>query len=235
MKFYKDEVLLLDTNLWGLNFGLISFDGYKSSFEKLVKTDSDNFDDMYVYNTGSYNGFGAVLEVVVRSFKLKDFEKVLRKSNRFVLDKEPSYYRQFIVDGAVEYDYSSKEFCKLRIPLYVFAFRYSLFSETFRTSNFIENIINNKGSFTADVVYKIFGNGEVIFNVNGVRNVLKNCNGAYVVDARKFNQGVYALDGKAKNITSEYDGAFPLLSPGDNSVQLIKGSELVIDWRVREI
>ena len=87
MKIWQNERLLLDTDSYKLNFGILNFDDYKSATEKLIKTDSFGFNDSYVYETGTYEGYSTTLDFFIRDIKRDEFLKFFREGNRLSLPK----------------------------------------------------------------------------------------------------------------------------------------------------
>lgn len=232
MIILKDNTQLLDSKSYKLNLAVKGLNVIKGSKEKLVKTDSDNFNDSYVYRTGNFSGDNVELEFTVRNTKFDEVMKSLFNGNRIIFDSDNNYYREYYVDGHPEYSYYT-DYIHVKIPLYLLAFKYKKNSDSIFITNNTVKTINNIGNVYASPVYKIFGTGEVIFSVNGERNVLKNCSDQYIVICKDKQQNVTDRNGKLKNITSDYNGEFSVLKPGENNIQLIKGNrlEIEVNWR----
>lgn len=233
MILFKDKVRLLDTASLKLNFGLTNVSEYKGSEEKLVITESDNFDDDYVYRPGTYRGDERTIEMVVRNIKLAQVENALNQANRIVLDKEPNFYREFYIKGAIEYRYPHPEYTHLIVPIYIKAYRYGLNSNSVDITNKTARTVTNRGNVPAAPIITIYGQGNVTFSINGEHHNLKACTGHYRIDCRNGKQNVYDEAGNPKNITSDYDGDFPTLNVGNNNVVLITGTRLVVEWEDR--
>lgn len=232
MIVWKDENKLLDTNLYKLNVGVSKFDDYRSSSEKIVKTESISFNDSYVYRTGAYQGYSTVIELSIRRFKLDEVIGHFYNGNRISLKEELNKFREYYIDGEIKYSYLG-EYILVKIPVYFKAGIYALQEFNIKINKTITTNINNLGNMTAEPTYIIKGNGTLTFTVNGVVNKLKNSSKGYIVSCKSGKQNVYNLDGVPKNLTSEYSGVFPTLKVGNNKIQLIDGDslEIKVNWR----
>ena len=233
MIIWENEKRLLDTDDYKLNFGILNFDDYKSATEKLIKSESFSFNDRYVYKPNTYQGYNTVLEVLIRDIKRKEFLSSLRRGNRLSLPKEENVYREYYIDGEVKTTYYSEGYSKLAIPVYFNAFKYSTSKKIFTFQKGLFNTIYNEGDVYAEPVYTIRGNGNLIFSVNGTVHTLRNAQGGYIVNCKNKEQNITDLSGISKNVTSEYNGNFPILETGGNRIQLISGDslEMKVNWR----
>lgn len=231
MKFYYENELLLDTDTYKLNLTLLRFKDYKGSSENFIKTDSNYFNDEYVYRPNTFNGYSSKLEFMVKNHKVEEFERALYRANRLTLPKEQEYYREFYINGAVEYRYVD-DFTVFVIPVYLKAFRYFLNKEVFTITDNRPLVIQNKGNVYAEPIYKINGIGEIVFSVNGERNSIPKLGDGSIIDCRSGKQGIYS-NGKAINVSSDYSSEYSLLKTGENTIQLLKGTKLVVEvnWR----
>lgn len=233
MIIWKDEQRLLDTDQARLTYGVLNFNDYKGASEKVVKTDSISFNDSYVYNTDTFQGYESTLEVLVKNKQRKYFIDTLRKGNRITLPREKGKYREYYINGQIQVTYYLEDVSKLTIPIYFKAFVYENSKNTITLTKGLIKTIVNTGNVYAEPVYKITGNGNLIFAVNGKSHTLKNAVGGYIINCKNKEQDVSDLQGNLKNVTSEYDGDFPTLQVGENKVQLITGDSLTIEvnWR----
>lgn len=232
MKLYYDNQLLLDTDTYKLNLTLLRFEDYKGSSEKFVKTSSNYFNDEYVYRPKTYNGYSSKLEFMVRNIKTEEFENALFKANRLTLPKENGFYREFYISDSIEYRYVD-DFTIYTVPIYLNAFKYFIDSETFNITDNRPVVIRNKGNVYAEPIYTIYGTGEIVFSVNGVRNVIPKLGNGATIDCRSGRQGIVNSNGVAINVSSDYSSEFSVLNTGENTVQLLKGAKLVVkvNWR----
>lgn len=236
MIFFKDDKVLLDTSDYKLNFGILKFDEYKGSSEKLIKSDSFLFDDFYLYRPRTYSGCSCVLEVFLRDFLKSEFLLALRNGNRLSLPRDNGKFREYIVDGNIVVKYYDEGYIYLKIPLYLFAFVYEVNESSYSIEKGLIYDVENRGNVFAEPVFVIKGSGDLIMSVNGRVSKFRNATGGYVVNCRNKLQNVTDLDGNLKNVTSEFDGVFPALDVGVNRVQLISGDSLFIkvNWRFLE-
>lgn len=236
MKIWQNERLLLDTDSYKLNFGILNFDDYKSATEKLIKTDSFGFNDSYVYETGTYEGYSTTLDFFIRDIKRDEFLKFFREGNRLSLPKEQGLYREYYIEGAIKTSYYREGYQKISIPVYFNAFKYSGVTENVILLSGTVKEITNIGDVYAEPIYTVYGNGDLTFSLNGESHILRNAQRGYKIICKNKEQDVTDLDGIPKNITSDYKGNFPILKPGVNRLQLIKGERLVlqVNWRWRD-
>lgn len=236
MIIWKGVQKLIDSSEYGLNLGVLSYDDYKGVTEKLVKTESFAFNDSYVYKPKTYQGYPTNVEFIVRNSKKDIFIKALRDGNRISLPREEGKYREYYIDGAIQTHYYNEDFVKLTVPVYFNAFIYNEKAYYNQFGRGAVNAVNNIGDVHAEAVFTIRGNGDLIFSVNGVVNKLRNAQGGYIVNCKNKEQNVTDLRGEYKNVTSEYTGEFPILTPGHNNVQLISGDSLsvYVNWRWRD-
>lgn len=232
MILFNDDVKTLDASSYLLNLAVKGLDVFKFSKEKLVKTDSVNFNDAFLYRPNTFEGNSVVLEFTVRNIKLDEIMSKLFSSNKIVLSKDRNFFRYYFIDGEIEIKVFD-EFTNVKVPLYLKAFRYFIDRDYKSINNTVVNVVNNLGNVYCEPIYKIYGDGEVIFSVNGERNILNNCSDVFVVDC--FDKNVRDGNGNLKNISSDYNGVFSKLIPGENRVQLIKGNrlEIISNWRNR--
>lgn len=233
MIIWKDETMLLDTDIYKLNLGVLNFEDYQGASEKLVKTESVSFNDDHVYRPNTFRGYSTTMDVVVRETKKREFINALRRGNRLTLPKEKGMYREYYIDGAIKKAIYSIGYSKLTVPITFKAFVYDKNKYTTTVSRGLIKTIDNTGDVHAEPIYKIRGNGTLIFTVNGDNQTLKNAQDGYIINCRNKEQDVTDLQGNAKNITSEYVGNFPIFESGTNKVQLIQGDSLEIEvyWR----
>ena len=69
MIIWKNETMLLDTDIYKLNLGILNFEDYQGASEKLVKTESVSFNDDYVYRPNTFRGYSTTMDIVVRETK----------------------------------------------------------------------------------------------------------------------------------------------------------------------
>ena len=233
MIIWKDETMLLDTDTYKLNLGILNFEDYQGASEKLVKTESVSFNDDYVYRPNTFRGYSTTMDIVVRETKKREFINALRRGNRLTLPKEKGKYREYYIDGAIKNTIYSIGYSKITVPITFKAFVYDKNKYTTTVSRGLIKTIDNTGDVHAEPIYKIRGNGTLIFTVNGDNHTLKNAQGGYIINCRNKEQNVTDLQGNMKNVTSEYEGNYTLFNPGENRVQLIQGDSLEIEvyWR----
>lgn len=233
MIIWKNETMLLDTDIYKLNLGILNFDDYKGASEKLVKTESVSFNDDYVYRPNTFKGYSTTIDFIVRETKKRELINALRKGNRMTLPKERGKYREYFVDGEIKNAYYSIGYSKITVPIYFKAFVYEGRKYTTTVSRGLIKTIDNIGDVYAEPIYTIRGTGTLIFTVNGKTHTLKNAQGGYIVNCRNKEQNVTDLQGNMKNVTSEYEGDFTVFTSGENRVQLIQGDslEIEVNWR----
>ena len=233
MIIWKDEIMLLDTDAYKLNIGISDFNDYKGASEKLIKTESVSFNDVHIYRPNTFNGYSTTMDIIVRESKKRELIHALRKGNRLTLPREKGKFREYYLDGEIKNTYYNAEFTKITVPLYLKAFVYERNKYTTTVSRGTIKIIENTGDVYAEPVYTIRGTGILVFLVNGVRNIVTNAEGGYIINCKNKEQNVTDLRGNAKNVTSEYVGNFSVFESGRNQVQLIQGDSLEIEvyWR----
>lgn len=233
MIIWKNETMLLDTDTYKLNLGVLNFEDYQGASEKLVKTESVSFNDDYVYRPNTFRGYSTTMDIVVRETKKREFINALRRGNRLTLPKEKGKYREYYIDGAIKNTIYRIGYSKITVPITFKAFVYDKNKYTTTVSRGLIKTINNTGDVYAEPIYKIRGNGTLIFTVNGDNHTLKNAQGGYIINCRNKEQNVTDLQGNMKNVTSEYEGNYTLFNPGENRVQLIQGDslEIEVNWR----
>lgn len=233
MIIWKNETLLLNTKDYKLNFGILNFDDYRSATEKIIKSESFSFNDSYTYRPNTYQGYNTTIEILIRDSKRKQFLSALRGGNRLSLPKEENLYREYYIDGEVKTTYYSEGYSKLTIPVYFNAFKYSTSKKVFTFQKGLINTIYNEGDVYAEPVYTIKGSGNLIFAINDEVHTFKNAQGGYIVNCKNKEQNITDLSGISKNVTSEYNGNFPILETGGNRIQLISGDslEMKVNWR----
>lgn len=233
MIIWKDETMLLDTDTYKLNIGIADFNDYKGASEKLVKTESVSFNDVHIYRPNTFNGYSTTMDIIVRESKKRELIHALRKGNRISLPREKGKFREYYLDGEIKNTYYNAEFTKIIVPLYLKAFVYERNKYTTTVSRGTIKIIENTGDVYAEPVYTIRGTGILVFLVNGVRNIVTNAEGGYIINCKNKEQNVTDLRGNPKNVTSEYVGNFSVFESGRNQVQLIQGDSLEIEvyWR----
>lgn len=233
MIIWKDEYKLVDTDNYKLNFGLLSFNDYRTATQKIVKSESYAFNDSYVYRPETYQGYNTTLEFIVRDTKRKQILTYLRKGNRISLPYEKNYYREYYLEGETKITYYSEGYSKVSLGIYLNAFKYEILPKTYNILKGTIIKIYNTGSVYAEPVITVMGNGQLVFTINDVTHVLKNSNRGYIINCKNKEQEVTDLDYNARNVTSEYNGNFPKLLEGENRVQLITGDsmKIVVNWR----
>lgn len=234
MKLFNDNVVKFDSSKMNLNFLLLNFTDYKGGTPKIIKTDSDFYNDVFVYKTGSYKGDTAVLECFVRSEDIKRrIVNYFKECNQIELPKENGWYHEYFLDGAFEYSYHFNGI-KIRVPVFLSGYKYKIENSSFSIKRAGESIsIHNPYYDTATPIYTIHGSGDVSFSVNDKVCLLKSCVISYSLDTRDGKQNVLNASKMPKNITSEYNGVLPLLVHGDNVIRLNIGTRLDIkvNWR----
>lgn len=234
MKLFKEDILKFNSDDLKLNFLLLDFKDYKGGARKLIKSDSNFYNDVFVFDTGSFQGYTTKLEIFIRNKNnLQSILNYFKECDRIELPKEKGYYRKYFLDGAIEYKYHLESVI-LSIPLYLSGYKYKIDSVIQVLQGQGNSItINNPTNDTATPIYIINGTGEVSFTVNGVNCTLKKCSISYTLDTRDGKQNVTDSSNIPKNITSEYDGTLPLLQGGVNRITLNKGNKLTIkvNWR----
>ena len=236
MMILRDDDILLDSKKLKLNLGM-SFDDYRSAKEKLIKSESNNYDDSYVYRTGRYEGYSTVITVIVNNSKYREVVDAFYNGNKIVLPKETKY-RKYYIDGEMKIFYYP-EFTKLEIPLYLKAGCYTLGQNGFSLYNVPYNRSYNivsPSDMDSDAVFEIRGNGTLIFEVNNIVIKLRNAKGGYKLDCTQGKQNIYDLDNNLKNVTSEFSGVFPVIKPGNNKILLISGDSMKVnvEWRWKQ-
>lgn len=234
MKLFKDEELKFDSDRLKLNFILLDFKDYKGGNRKLIKTDSNFYNDVFVYDTGAIQGYTTKIEIFIPNSELiQNIKNLFKTCNRIELPKEKGWYREYFVDGAMEYTYNSKGI-KITIPIYLSGYKYKIESVVQVLQGQGNSItINNPTTDTATPIYTINGVGEVSFTVNNISCILKKCSISYTLDTRDGKINVTDASNMPKNITSEYDGTIPILRGGINRITLNRGNKITIkvNWR----
>ena len=234
MIIYKDDIELLNCNKEKLNVALIDFNDYQNSTEKLVKQDSLFFNDVVVYNTGAYFGYNTTLKFYTTKSKYRFVVDAIYNGNKIKFPKEKGF-REFFVDGNLKFEKITDYEVVFTVPIYLKAGLYSEEVVIKKISSLNDSLVfTNKHSFYAEPTYTIKGSGQLVFSVNDEINVLENSQDGYIVYTKQGKQNVVDLSGNLKNITSRYNGNFPIFKVGENKVVLLKGESLTVDVRWRD-
>lgn len=225
--------LIKDLSKYNLNFGVIKFDDYKGASEKIIKTESNSFDDNYIFHSNTYQGYNTTLEIIVRNSIKSEVIKNFRIGKYLSLPKEKNKVRPYYISEGIKITYYDEDYSKLSIPLYFNAFIYDTSIQDFNVTKGLIKTVNNIGSVFSEPIITIKGTGDLIFKVNDKTHILRNSSDGYIVDCRNKKQNVTNLNGELKNVTSDYDGEFPVLNTGKNTLQLIQGTEMSVqvNWR----
>lgn len=177
---------------------------------------------------GAFDSYIRSAEFIVKDEKrIDEICAHFKGSNWLIFSSEPDRKYKARVANQIEFSHVIRHFKRFVVEFEIQPFGYDIFEQTItKTAPFS---LFNIGTFEAEPIITIFGNGNITLYVNSQSNFLKDITDKVIIDSEMKN-----AYNNSVSLNYKMNGDFPTLSLGENNISWIGNVtklEIQPNWR----